>query len=100
MWAYKTSLIRVINLKRDEIIRSCAESIPQNTAEDMIRLISGRVYVRNQDILNAAQLSNKTVIKYLKQLERDNILHSVKDGRDVYYFNTAYVGMISDLVEE
>jgi predicted site-specific integrase-resolvase len=100
MWTHTVTLIRVINQKREEIHRLISERFPAYSHIGMGQFLSARLFVRNQDLSSELQLSAKTAIKYLKALEQQNILHSVKNGREIYYFNNCFLDMIRKQILE
>lgn len=57
-------------------------------------LLVGSICVRNDDVKIGLSISSKTAINYLKRLEQCGVLHSIKQGRDRYYFNNIYSDLI------
>ena len=98
MWIYISMLIRDINKINATLTRRISEEFPQHHAAGIGLLLPEYLCIRNQDILGRTQLSTKTAIKYLKQLENGKILYSVKNGREIYYFNNTLVGILEQQI--
>jgi len=84
MWTYTTALIRALNQRNREIVHLVHTNFPQLASASVDILLSESLCIRNHDI---SGVSPKTVIKYLKQLEQEKILYSIKSGREIFYFN-------------
>jgi len=100
MWKYIVTLIHIVNQKKDDILKRISVDFPKYAATGVGQYLSECLCVRNRDVLNNLQLSPKTVIKYLKQLEEGQVLTSAKSGREVFYFNNTLVYVLSQQVYE
>lgn len=96
MWTYTAALIRKLNDKRKEITQFLELTCPQQASAGFSMLLSESICIRNKDVSSRLRISNKTVIKHLKQLEQEKILFSIKSGREIFYFNN----MLFDLLKQ
>ena len=99
MWEYKTELIRKLNNKRDEIIQFIEATFSRQIPVEFHQLLAGNMCIRNQDVTEKLRLSAKTAIKYLKMLEQENALYSIKSGREVFYFNNMLLDLLQQATE-
>jgi len=98
MWVYTTTLVRTINQKKGEIYQAVSVVLPQYSSTCFGQILSETLCIRNRDISERLDLSQKTATKYLKQLEQNRILRSVKNWREVLYFNNLLIDVLHEQV--
>jgi len=94
MWAFSTTLIRSINQKKIEISHSISMVLPQYAPAGCIKILSESLCIKTRAISEKFGLSQKTATKYLRQLEQESFLHSVKYRREVLYFNSLMIDVL------
>ncbi|MCL2033834.1 MAG: hypothetical protein FWG94_03775 [Oscillospiraceae bacterium] len=97
MWAYTAILLRVINSKKVELIHLISEDFSQQVSTGIIRVLSESLCIKKRDAEEKLCLSPKTVAKHLTFLEQKSILCSIKNWREVLYFNNV---MIDALIKQ
>ena len=96
MWTYTATLIRITKQKKTEVSLCVSMALPQYMPSGCGQFLSESLCTRTHDISDRFNLSQKTATKYLRQLEQKDIVHSVKNWRDVYYFNNLLIDLLKD----
>ena len=100
MWKYSATLIRWLDSKRKEIEQSIYDDSGKQMPKEIPRLLVENICIRNRDISENMQVSPKTAIKYLKLMERRELLYSLKAGREVFYFSSILLDFLKQTTEE
>ena len=98
MWTYAATLIRIIKQKKTEISLCVSMTLPQYAPSGCSQVLSESLCIRNCDVSDRFDLSPKTATKYLRLLEQENIIYSVKNWRDVYYFSNLLIEVLKDQI--
>lgn len=98
IWRFHSAIIyRLVEIKA-EMLQNLQISCPALASQIMARLLTGVICLRINDLKSELNISSKTAISHLKLLEQSGILHSLKTGRDRFYFNNIYCDLIQNLV--
>lgn len=94
MWSFTVKLVRILNILRIKISNLIDQDYHQQALTGFASFLSTRLCIRNHDVADCLQLTGKTAIKHLKQLEKGGVLSSQKSGREIYYFNNLMLDML------
>jgi len=80
-------------MNRDiELVR---EKLPKIYSKDLLELLYRQPYCKISMLEQAGIAKRQTASIYLKELEGIGLLRSVKMGRDIYYINDDFLGLLT-----
>ena len=100
MWKCSVTLIHRLDSKRNEMEQSIYDDSGKQMPKEIPRLLVENLCIKNRDVSEKMQVSPKTAIKYLKLMERRELLYSLKAGREVFYFSSVLLDLLRLMTEE
>jgi hypothetical protein len=99
VWKYTAVLIGKLNKESENLSQLMKLNCSQQVSIGFHKMLSQNICIRNKSVSEELCLSPKTTIKYLKQLEEERLLFSIKHGREVFYFNNTVIGLLKQMTE-
>jgi len=98
MWRFQNAIVYRLAKVKADILQTLQGQCPSLASPRMAQLLVDTICIRINDLTLKMNISSKTAIHHLKLLEQSGILHSLKIGRDRFYFNNIYCDLIKNLV--
>jgi|GEM_PF-3533925 len=98
IWTSTTDIIRRLNRKREELSHSLQMGFRRKIPSAFFLMLTEKICIRNQDVIEKLEISKKTATKYLKILEQEKFLYSIKHGREVFYFNNELRNFFQEMI--
>jgi Fic family protein len=81
-------LINGIKELMDETKKEIKEKLPKIYSKDLVEILHMHHYTKIDFLVNILGLHRETASKYLKELEKIDILKSIKIGKSKFFVNT------------
>jgi Fic family protein len=82
-------LIDSIHELMGETKQEIKEKLPKIYSKDLIEILFMHPYTKIEFLIDGLELHRDTASKYLRELEKIDILKSIKIGRNKYFINKA-----------
>jgi Fic family protein len=84
-----------IHLLIQEVAKKVRLTLPSIYSKDLVEVLFRSPYCKIKFLEDAGIAKRQTASTYLKQLEKEGILRSLKGGRDMYYVNDAFLNILT-----
>ena len=89
-------MIHTINELMETTAKEIQEKLPKLYSKDLVEILFVHPYTKIEFLINNMNLHRDTASKYLKELEKIEILNSIKIGRSKFYINTQLYDLLKN----